>query len=262
MTELFATGYNGYLIKQFCSDLGSLQVQDRYNIKPLTDPFQLTPNSTVLLAGWPTHIHYESHEHIDFFHNVLKPQLTQFSQANACRIIFFGTCLEYGKKYYHCHESAPIHPTCGLGIAKALVSDYARSIGIPWYHLRIFYPYNFDKPRVGSILWHLSQHLRQNPESPFKCSAGLQIRDFFHISVLNKILMKLVCSDWDSNFNILNICSGCPRTVRDLMYRYLLYHQMTTTFAFGTYPIPSYEPADFYGSADRLSLFIEPAQLF
>lgn len=258
MSHIFATGLNGYLLSEYIAS----QPSGHLNIAPITEHTLIPPQSTVLLAGWPTRLHYDSPDHISFLNDSFKPLLRQISKSHGTRIILFGTCLEYGKSHFHCHEYSAITPTSNLGIAKAIASDYAHKLQIPTMHLRIFYPYNYDSPRRGSILWHLSEHLKTNPDKPFKCSHGLQLRDFFHTSLLNHLLSKIILSPWTSLHSIVNVCSGRPRTVRDLLYRYLSFHNLQASFAFGSYPLPSYEPLNFYGSASRLSSLVGVSSLF
>ena len=262
MTILLATGSSGYLLSRLRSDYAQLTSDIDLSIQTLTAETPIPEQSTVLLAGWPTRLNYDSTDHLDFLDSCFFPLMRRISESPGSRVITFGTCLEYGISNLHCHEDFPVTPTCNLGIAKARIPDLADSLNLQYCHLRIFYPYNFDHPRDRTLLHYLSQHIASATSEPFPCSLGFQLRDFFHTSVLTRAIASLKDQSWDSIPQIVNICSGIPRNVRDIMTRYVRYHNESVSFNYGEVPMPTYEPLNFYGSAARLARLVNPSYIF
>ena len=189
----------------------------------LADILPLLLITAHILAGWPTNFPYDSHHHLDFLNEIVFPYLDQLASLDSVRVLSFGTCLEYnGTSSSYCLESDSVSPTCNLGLAKSMLTDKLSSLNLDFTHLRIFYPYNFDLPRENSILWHLSRHLELTPDKPFPCSLGLQYRDYFHVSLLSRVI-ALYLSSPSMAPPILNVCSGNPLMIRQLLHSYLTF---------------------------------------
>ena len=256
---IFATGFNGFLLNGFRLS----NYSDSFTIYPFSYDRDPVPNSTYILAGWPTHLPYDSIGHIEFALEVFVPFLHKLRSLENIRVLSFGTCLEYNNtSSYLCSESDIVAPTCNLGASKVIVSDFLSSLTINSTHLRIFYPYSFSSPRTNSILWHLSRHLVTAPDLPFPCSHGLQYRDFFDVSLLYQLLSCYLRNDVTPFPSILNVCSGQPTLLRHLMRMYCQYLGVYCDFDYGFYPLPTYEPLHFYGSSDLLQSFINSTPAF
>ncbi len=166
------------------------------------------------------------------------------------KIIISGSCFEYGKinGALDVNKIIPEPNTC-YGIAKnnlrIWLEDYVKEmpdIAVAW--MRIFYAYG-EGQHERSLYAQLIKSI-ENDEKTFNMSRGFQIRDFISVdeialAVLNN-LMNL-----KPGFKLLNICSGNPVSVRELVEDILRKNNAEMQLNLGFYPIPDYEPLAFWG---------------
>ena len=85
-------------------------------------------------------------------------------------------------------------------------------------------------------------------------SKGDQKRDYMNVKDVAKILLNLI--NKDSDFGIINICSGKPVKIIDLVKYWKQNLNSKIIFERGLLSIPSYEPYIFYGDNKKLKKII------
>ncbi len=221
----------------------------RSNHDSLIDKLINDPSPTLLFAAWPTNLPYDDIGHIDFWLYNVQPFLVKVvSLIPNIRLITFGTCLEYGLYEGGLHEHLLCAPCTKLGTAKLMMLAKCLEFKLKYYfHLRIFYPYSFQKPRSNTFLYYLKQAVDSNLES-FEMSKGTQMRDFFDLDYFsNKISRVLQLSS--EEFNIANIGTGMPISCITLAHQYLAYRGYKLRLDLGKVPVPWYEPDNFYSNS-------------
>lgn len=209
----------------------------------------------VYFASWPTNESYESSTHIEYLERTVKPFFTELlAKFPKAHVVSLGTCLEYGLKEGALVESTKPEPTTQLGAAKVATYKFlkANTVSGGLIHLRIFYPYCYENPRQGSLLWHL-QNAINSEGNVFKMSHGNQMRDFISYAQITSQLYNILTFNKIYPVDILNIGTGKATKVIDLVTDYLSYHRITLPIQRGHYPIPSYEANVFYSAHDPIA---------
>ena len=214
--------------------------------------------TNIIFAAWPTRIGYDNIEHFDFLNNLAIPFLTKLSQEiNNFRLITYGSCLEYGLKEGILDEKSLAIPCTKIGSAKLMLYDKCRNLlkEKNYIHLRIFYPYCHELPRIGSFLDYLDKDLNSG-KNTFKMSVGTQRRDFFDTQLLSNLVDKLLNkSSWA--YDLINVGSCKSKSVIDLAKEHLIFKNNTINFETGVSPIPWYEPYIFYaGHTEQIKSFL------
>lgn len=174
------------------------------------------------------------------------------------RVLGVGTCLEYGLVEGELTESMPTHPVIAYAEAKAELSrrleEFAVRFGATWSWARIFYPYG-DGQHPRSLWTSLNAAIDRGDES-FPMSGGEQVRDYLPVSTVGSDLALLALAEAPSA--AVNICSGRPVVLRDLVARWLEARGASIRVELGVYPYPDYEPMSFWGSRSRLDDILAP----
>ncbi len=144
--------------------------------------------------------------------------LRDFVRAGGQRVVMAGTCAEYDWDYGYCSEfTTPLHPRTLYGTSKhalqQLVEAFAREVGVSVAWGRIFFlygPYEHPGRLVSSVIRALLN------EEPAMCSHGNQIRDFLYVKDVADAFVTLLGKDVSG---AVNIASGYPLSIRDLVYK-------------------------------------------
>ena len=167
------------------------------------------------------------------------------------RIVCAGTCLEYGFVAGEVDEGSPAQPTVAYARAKndlhrALVA-IAHDTAVSWLWARIFYP--FGPGQHPKSLWASLQHAIDRNAPTFPMSPGLQVRDYLPVEEVGEVLARLAYADVQG---VLNVCSGRPVVLRELVEGWVRDRGSDITLEPGVYDYPDYEPMEFWGSRRRL----------
>lgn len=136
------------------------------------------------------------------------------------KYIFTGSCFEYGlsgNTNNFLDEDSNLLPTGSYATSKvisyyALKEFFSNNSAVVAY-LRLFQVYG--ESESGNRLFPSLLKAAQSGDD-FEMSDGEQVRDFIHVSHVNNYLFRLVENfKLYSNFNILNVCSGVPTSVKD-----------------------------------------------
>ena len=214
------------------------------------------PDVLVHLA-WGGLPNYRSETHLQ--HEL--PRQVAFLEACAReglpRLVVAGTCLEYGMQSGCLHEDLATAPTTAYGEAKDRLrrhlqhSEAFAGLGLTW--LRLFYLYG-----PGQAASSLYAQLRKAVESgagAFAMSPGDQQRDFLPVEAAAALIAGFALRD--SAAGVVNLCSGKPVTVLEMVQQRLHEWGATLRLDTGAYPYPDYEPMAFWGSTSKLDLLLE-----
>jgi nucleoside-diphosphate-sugar epimerase len=133
------------------------------------------------------------------------------------RLVGVGTNAEYDTSYGYLSERTPTAPTylysaCKLGLSHSLAQlGLLTGMQVAW--ARLFYLYGpWEDPR--RLVSSVTRSLLEGREAP--CSAGLQVRDFLHVSDVAGGLVAVLRSGVTG---AVNVGSGEPVTVREVVTR-------------------------------------------
>jgi nucleoside-diphosphate-sugar epimerase len=171
-------------------------------------------------------------------------------------IIVSGTCLEYGKIEGELHENFKPKPIVPYAIAKnelrlkLLKLKKKHKFNFSW--LRLFYIYG---EKSNSKLYNELNLSIDKHNKYFRMSKGDQIRDFINIKILIKYISKIIINH--RNFGVINVCSGKPITVKNLVNKWITDKKSNIKPIYGHYDYISYEPMKFWGSTKKLKKIID-----
>lgn len=158
---------------------------------------------------------WEAQENIEWVRASLE-LLYAFAESGGKRMVTAGTCAEYDLGDGECKEkSTSLMPATLYGTSKhtleRLADAFGRQAGISSAWGRIFFiygPYEHPSRLVAYVVRSLLQGV------PALCSEGTQVRDFMHVEDVASAFVALLGSDVEG---AINIGSGCPVAVRDLL---------------------------------------------
>jgi nucleoside-diphosphate-sugar epimerase len=136
------------------------------------------------------------------------------------KYVFTGSCFEYGlsgNTINFLDEDSNLLPTGSYATSKvisyyALKELFSNKNAVIAY-LRLFQVYG-ESESENRLFPSLLKAAKSG--SDFEMSDGEQIRDFIHVShVINYIFRLIENFQLYSNFNIFNVCSGVPTSVKD-----------------------------------------------
>jgi dTDP-6-deoxy-L-talose 4-dehydrogenase (NAD+) len=207
---------------------------------------QIGPVQKLIHLAWPylndfhdlRHVTEALPSHLNFLVNMINSGLQE--------IMITGTCLEYGLKSGLLNESMASNPSISYAIAKnvlrILINKIAVENGVKFKWARIFYSYgNGQNP--NSLIPKLKAHI-SSEASHFYMSEGSQLRDYLEIKQMCLKLAQLLAIDFNG---CVNICSGKPVSVRELVEKHIMKADSDIIPVFGKKEVPTYEPANFWG---------------
>jgi nucleoside-diphosphate-sugar epimerase len=176
----------------------------------------------------------------------------EFRRNGGERVVMAGTCAEYDWRYGFCSEQlTPRRPSTPYGVCKNAVQEtlasYCESEGVSAAWGRIFFLYGPDE-HPARLLASVVDSLRAG--RPALCTHGGQIRDFLHVDDVASAFVALLDS---SVQGAINIASGRPTAVRDLVLRAAEQLQGRERVQFGALKSPSDEPPLLVGDVRRLA---------
>lgn len=216
--------------------------------QPSSDPYEAVGRPDVLIhLAWDGLPNYHSLHH---FESELPRQyafLKRMVEGGLPSLFCAGTCFEYGMQTGRLAEDTPCAPSNAYGFAKhALQRQLAflqRSMPFAFTWARLFYSYGQGQgPR--SLFTQFREAHRQGLTS-FDMSGGLQVRDFMTIEAVAEGIVDLALGP--GNHGVVNLCSGKPSTVLDLVRQWATAMDWNVHLNLGHYPYPDYEPMEFWG---------------
>jgi len=172
-------------------------------------------------------------------------------------ILVTGTCLEYGMRSGILKETMATRPEIPYALAKDTLRKFLQMLqaetpfNLKW--ARLFYLYG-EGQNPNSLLAQLDRAIEEG-DSVFDMSGGEQLRDYLSIDQAADYLAAIL--EHRTFDGIVNICNGCPRSVRSLVEDHLERRGKNLRLNLGHYPYPDYEPMAFWGDPTRLQRLIK-----
>lgn len=215
------------------------------------DPFRRLGSPDVLVhLAWGGLPNYKSARHVDVEFATQLKFLRSFVDGGLKHLMVSGTCLEYGMQSGELREDMPTQPTTAYGVAKDTLRQSLQGLLPPeeltW--LRLFYL--FGPGQAPSSLYSQLRDAVARGDESFDMSPGDQLRDFLPIEEAARTVALLALRPYAGG--IVNVCSGRPVAVRDLVLGWLARWNASINLKIGVHPYPDYEPHSFWGSRTKL----------
>lgn len=178
--------------------------------------------------------------------------LQSFSMNRGQRVVIAGTCAEYDWRYGYCSEQiTPFSPATLYGICKyslqKILDIFAKQFGLSaaWGLIFFLYgPYEHSDRLVPSVILSLLK------DHPARCTHGNQIRDLLYVEDVADAFVELLGSDVSG---AINIASGCPITLRDIIYKIAEKLDRRDLIQLGALPVSEHEPHLILADVSRLT---------
>ncbi len=217
------------------------------------DPFEAMGRPDVLIhLAWDGLPNYRSPDHdeteLPRQHDFLKRAV----QGGLSSLFCAGTCFEYGLQSGALSEDTPCLPSNPYGRAKHALQQQLemlrQSMPFEMTWARLFYTYG--PGQNPKSLWPQFHEAHRRGASVFDMSGGAQIRDFLAIETLAELIATLALDH--PGAGVVNLCSGDPVTVRDIVTRWAAELNWNVRLNLGHYPYADYEPMEFWGDNSKL----------
>jgi nucleoside-diphosphate-sugar epimerase len=250
--NLFVTKHNN--IKIFGKkNINIIDLNNRLNQKNYLTDFDL-----VIHAAWSSLENYNSTNHL----KKILPENIKFLKKliylGAKNLVVLGTCFELGDCFGEVKETQIMKPNTQYGKAKKLLYDKLISLqkkqffNLTW--IRIFYIYGSTQ-RNKSIFSQLKNFNAMQSGKVFELTEGKQLRDYMHVTTLAKKIIDL--SFLNKDFGIVNVCSGKPISIKNLVLKWKNKFKWKIKFKFGSKSLKKYEPNSFWGSTLKLKTILK-----
>ena len=214
--------------------------------------FELLGCPDVLIhLAWGGLPHYKSLHHIEDELPAQYVFLKGLIESGLKCLLVTGTCNEYGMQSGKLDESLPALPIHHYAIAKKLLFEKLQQLksthkyNLTW--ARLFYIFGEGQSK-NSLLPQLREAINQR--SPvFNMSGGEQLRDYSPVTEVARRLVLL--ARIQSDLGILNVCSGNPISVRELIEGWISENKWQIKLNLGYYPYPDYEALAFWGDSSK-----------
>ncbi|OFW57332.1 MAG: epimerase [Candidatus Solincola sediminis] len=177
--------------------------------------------------------------------------IAEFAANGGSRAVIAGSCAEYDWKYGYCSETlTPMNPSTLYGACKhslhEILEHASKELGISsaWGMVFFLYgPYENPKRIVPAVITSLLKN------EPALCSHGQQIRDFLHVSDVADAFVAVLESGYIGS---VNIASGNPVRLRDVIYRIAESMEKTDLVRLGAVEVSPDEPGMIVADTSRL----------
>ncbi len=225
---------------------------------PQPDDYErLHKPDVVIHLAWENLLDYKSLHHFE----VEMPRQYKFLQglvrAGLPSLVVTGTCFEYGMQSGELLESTKVMPCIPYAYAKDALRRQLEFLqakhpfALTW--ARIFYIYG-EGQSGGSIYSQLKDAVVQGKKE-FNMTSGEQLRDYLHINEVASILVSLAIRQ--KNFGVVNVCSGKPRSIRNIVEGWLKDNNWEINLKLGHFNYSDYEPMAFWGCRLKLNAILE-----
>ncbi len=215
----------------------------------------------LLHLAWGGLPNYQARHHLEVELPAHRSFLATCVRSGIKHIVVSGTCLEYGMQSGQLHERMPNSPATAYGLAKDSLrrelQGMTDDLGFELTWLRIFYTYGSGQ--MESSLYTQLQKAVSRGDQVFHMSEGDQVRDFIPIEEASRIIATLAARIQGAG--IVNVCSGRPTSVKELVEQLLRMWSATIELRLGVYPYPDYEPFAFWGCRKKLDQALAPGRL-
>jgi dTDP-6-deoxy-L-talose 4-dehydrogenase (NAD+) len=215
------------------------------------------PDALIHLA-WSGLPNYRSLHHVETELPIQYAFLENAIASGLRNCVVTGTCLEYGNQTGQLDETLETLPNNSYALAKDTLRRQLEHLqrttpfNLTW--ARLFYTYGDGQSPTS--LWPQLQRAVLAGEPQFSMSGGEQLRDYLPVNQVADRLVSLALTA--RNNGIVNVCSGAPISVRELVERWIAQNGWSIGLDLGRYPYPDYEPMAFWGNARKLHELTSP----
>lgn len=249
-----ATGFVGRHVVAALGRRGIVPTTTRVDIhNPPADAFQRLGSPDVLVhLAWAGLPNYKSPVHLEFELPKQERFLELLVDSGLRCLVITGTCFEYGMQSGQMSEEMEPRPFTPYAIAKDMLRrrlealKAEKSLALTW--ARLFYLYG-EGQAEGSLLPQLRRAVERG-DRVFNMSGGQQLRDYMPVEEVADSIVTLALSGVDNG--TVNICSGKPVSVADLVREWIDRNHWTIDLNLGHYTYPDYEPMEFWGDRSKL----------
>lgn len=243
--NLFVTKYNNLKIPK-STKIKIIDLKNKKNLNVLNN-FDL-----IIHAAWNGLDNYNSKKHTNSILSENYKFLKKLINLGGKNIVVLGSCFEIGNCSGEVDENIEMRPNTHYGKAKKkLFSNLIKLKNKQLFNLtwiRIFYLYG-NTQRKESLFSQI--RISENKKKIFfDLTNGMQERDYMHVNTLAKKIIQL--SFLKKNIGIINVCSGNPISVKNLVLRWKKRFKWQIKFNFGIKSLRKYEPKSFWGSVKKL----------
>jgi len=223
---------------------------DSLEIRRLMD--EVRPTHLLHFAWFTTPGEYwTARENLDWVRASLD-LLQAFEEHGGKRVVMAGTCAEYDWRYGYCSEHiTPLAPATLYGTCKhslqIVLDSFARQTGLGAAWGRIFFlygPHEHPTRLISSVIISLLKG------EPARCSHGNQIRDFLYVQDVADAFVALLETTVSGP---VNIASGHPNTIKDVIHRIAEKIGRTDLIQLGVIPVSENEPHLLVADVGRLT---------
>ena len=228
----------------------------------ITDLLDATESYDLFSSVRPTHLlhfawytepgkYWTSERNLDWI-NASLLMLKHFIKFNGERVVFAGTCAEYDWSYGFCSENVtPERPRTLYGVSKNSLRQVSESfctqndVSFSWGRIFFLYgPHEHPSRLVPSVITSLLK------DEQAKVTHGSQIRDFLYCEDVASAMVALLDSDVEGT---VNIGSGVPVSIRDVVNKISLILGRTELIRYGAIQTPEDEPPLIVADVRRLN---------
>lgn len=180
--------------------------------------------------------------------------------AGGCKkIAVMGTMHEVGFWEGKIDEFTPCNPLSQYGIAKNALRQtmflLAKDFDVQLYWLRAFYILGDDK-RNHSIFAKILQAVDEG-KTEFPFTSGMNQYDFIDVKELARQIAA--ASTQDEITGVINVCSGKPVALKDVVEGFIEKNQLNIRLAYGAFPDRTYDSKIVFGDAEKIQkILMEP----
>ncbi|HEX8747033.1 MAG TPA: NAD(P)-dependent oxidoreductase [Pyrinomonadaceae bacterium] len=177
--------------------------------------------------------------------------LQQFALFGGRRVVVAGTCAEYDWRYGFCSEHlTPLLPRTLYGVCKqalhGMLEAAAERLSLSAAWGRIFFLYGPHEHPARLVPHVIGGLLRREAVA---CTEGTQLRDYLYVRDVASAFVSLLASEATG---AVNISSGQPVEVREIVYRIADQLEGRELVRLGALPAPEGEPPLLVGDNARL----------
>ena len=237
------------------ADAGSeVRVVEMDITNPHADDYERLRRPDVLIhLAWEGLPNFDSLHH---FETELPRQyffLKRLVEVGLPAMLVAGTCFEYGMQSGALSEDLTPLPNNPYGYAKDALRrqlGYLRGehpFDLTWG--RLFYMYGEGQPK-GSLYPQLKEAVLRK-DRVFPMSGGEQVRDYLPVTKIAQHIVSLALRG-RGNIGTVNICSGQPISVRELVEGWIQENGWIIELELGHHPYSDFEPMVFWGDRKKL----------
>ncbi len=183
--------------------------------------------------------------------------LKKFLNTSIKKIFIMGTCFEYGKRSGELKENFRTNPCNNYSKSKDKLQKEIFKIFkykepmVLWG--RLFYVYG-EGQNPRTLYGQINRSIKEKKEI-FNMSQGDQTRDYLNINNVIKIIINILIKSNKSD--VINICSGRPVSLKNLVRKWLKKKKYKMKVNFGYYKNSTNEAQNFWGSTHKLKKILK-----